>query len=74
MVSARGTASTVSTWRRSSSPPSSVVRASTDAPRACTSTTLLRALSNSGIYVATAMTGVPGWIREIVPCFSSPEA
>ena len=52
----------------------SVVSASTSAPRAFTSTTLLMALSNRGIYVAAAITGVPSSIREIVPCFSSPEA
>ena len=52
----------------------SVVSASTSAPRALTSTTLLMALSNSGAYVPNAMTSVPGSMREIVPCFSSPDA
>ena len=52
----------------------SVVSASTSAPRALTSTTLLMALSNSGAYVPNAMTSVPGSMREMVPCFSSPDA
>ena len=74
MVSVSGTVRTRATRLCIRSAPVSVVRASTRAPRACTSTTLLMALSNRGIYVAAAITGVPSSIREMVPCFSSPEA